>query len=292
MIHHFSRILLCFALLSSSWSLAQQDYSWLKLKPYRTAFLSEKVKETSGLTFHKGELLTLNDGGNPSDLYSLDTLSGKILKEYPTGLKNIDFEALASLGDTILIGDFGNNTGHREDLTIYALTNDKVSASYLFSFKEQSIKDTERFKHDFDLESMAVIEGEINLFTKERKSLGVARYLVDNSKAGTKQELTSLERYNLGYMATDAYYYEGDLYMVGYTWKMEVFLSIFQADEKGMFFSKSPRKYYLGLSSSVGQVEGIAVSDRGVYISAENFQVKFLKRKQSFYFIPKRILKD
>ena len=66
---------------------------------------------------------------------------------------------------------------------------------------------------------------------------------------------------------------------------MEVYLSVF-AEQNGLFFNKKPQKYYLGSTSSIGQVEGIAVNADGIFISAEAFNLKIFQAKQALYFIP------
>ena len=90
---------------------------------------------------------------------------------------------------------------------------------------------------------------------------------------------------------SDAYYYDKKLYVVGYTKKTEVFLDIFHETESGIFFQKKPKHIYLGSALSIGQIEGIAVDEKGIYISGEKFHSPINKTQAFFYFIPKEKLK-
>ncbi|MCZ2083445.1 MAG: hypothetical protein LC112_04165, partial [Flavobacteriales bacterium] len=93
------------------------------------------------------------------------------------------------------------------------------------------------------------------------------------------------------YVVTDAAYFDKKLYLIGYTKKAEVFLTIFNETKPGIFFEDKPKKYYLGSSLSIGQIEGIAVDEQGIYISGEEFNLPIIKVKPYLYFIPFEKLK-
>ena len=57
------KILFLFSFLFALNLYAQQDTKWLKIKKYKVATLSDSLKETSGLTFFRDKLYTINDGG-------------------------------------------------------------------------------------------------------------------------------------------------------------------------------------------------------------------------------------
>jgi hypothetical protein len=83
-------------------------------------------------------------------------------------------------------------------------------------------------------------------------------------------------------VVTDAAYFDKKLYLVGYTKKTEVFLDIFNETEPGIFFKENPKHYYLGSALSIGQIEGIAVDETGIYISGEKFILHWEGANQSF----------
>lgn len=272
---------------------AQRPFKTLKLKKYRVAYLEDELRENSGLNFFKGKLYTINDGGNSAEIFEINPLSGQIINRYNTGLKNFDWEAITSDLQFWYIGDIGNNWGTRTDLTIYQIPfqDQKVenitdlnynALTYHYPDQKEFVKLPQN--NNWDAESLIFEGGKLHIFTKEWQSYRTRHYFV-NLGNKDKSDAQFLETFNLGYLATDAAYYEDRLYLVGYTKKMEVYLSVFAKDKEGLFFTQNPAKYYLGQASSLGQIEGIAADDKGIYISGEAFNLKILKVKPSLYFI-------
>ena len=82
--------------------------------------LPDEVDENSGLAYLNGKLWTINDSGGLPVLYALDTTNGQIVQRIAiANAVNIDWESLADDDQYIYIGDFGNNSGNRDDLSIY-----------------------------------------------------------------------------------------------------------------------------------------------------------------------------
>ncbi|MCP2038403.1 YncE family protein [Chryseobacterium sp. HSC-36S06] len=281
-----NRLLLFFALLLFADGFAQQA-DFLKIGRYRVAYLNDSLKENSGLSFRNGRLYVMNDGGNSSEIFEIDKSSGKILKTIKTGLTNIDWEAIASDSLYFYTGDFGNNAGTRKNLKIYKIPYDNNSAAQEipFFYPEQQDFSRKVINNDFDAEAMIVLNGKIHVFTKEWVSKSTTHYVL-NPELADNQPAEKTESFRTGFVVTDAAYFDGKLFLIGYTKNTEVFLSVFKESEPGVFFSKQPKKYYLGSSLSVGQIEGIAVDESGVYISGEEFRTPFGTAKQAFYFIP------
>jgi len=272
-----------------------QQAEILKLKKFRVSVLNDSIQETSGLNFFDGKLYTFNDSGNPAELYEIDNL-GKILKVLKTNTENKDWEALTNDGKNFYIGDFGNNTGIRKDLKIYKipfqnneLQND-IMQTISFYYPEQNDFTSKNISTDYDLESMIYLNGKIHIFTKEWTSKSTTHYTLDPENF-QNQAAQKVESYKTGFVVTDTYYYDKKLYAVGYTKKTEVFLDVFNETEPGMFFKENPRHFYLGSALTIGQIEGIAVNEKGIYISGEKFYSPIKKTKPFFYFIPKEKLK-
>ncbi|RZJ50869.1 MAG: hypothetical protein EOO19_02150 [Chryseobacterium sp.] len=267
-----------------------------KLKKFRVSVLNDSIQETSGLNFLDGKLYTFNDSGNPANLFEIDKNSGKILNVLKTNTENIDWEALTNDGENFYIGDFGNNAGTRKELKIYKipfqnnqLQNDLMKI-ILFYYPEQNDFTSKNISTDFDLESMIYLNGKIHIFTKEWASKSTTHYTLDPENY-ENQAAQKVESYKTGFVVTDASYYENKLYIVGYTKKTEVFLDVFNESESGMFFNENPKHFYLGSALTIGQIEGIAVDEKGIYISGEKFYSPIKKTKPFFYFIPKDKLK-
>ena len=290
-----------FILLSITISLsfsAQQDYEWFKLNRYKTAVLSDSISENSGLDFFNKKLFTINDSGNSSEIFEINKNTGKIENVFQTNLINKDWEAITSDSLNIYIGDFGNNVGVRKDLVIYKIPFDSVSPgsrisnaqAIPFYYPEQQDFSPKNLNNNFDAEAMIFLNGKIHVFTKEWAARATTHYIVDPN-ISENQPAEKVESFATGYVVTDAAYFDGKLYLVGYTKKAEVFLTIFNESQPGIFFNEKPRKYYLGSSLNLGQIEGIAVDETGIYISGEEFILPMIKVKPYLYFIPSDKLK-
>ncbi len=289
------KIFLLFILSISIISNAQQTEIF-KLKKFRVSVLNDSIQETSGLNFFNEKLYTFNDSGNFPELYEIDSNSGKILKVLKTTAENKDWEALANDGENFYIGDFGNNSGTRKDLKIYkipfqnnVLENDLMK-TISFYYPEQNDFAPKNISTDYDLESMIYLNGNIHIFSKEWASKSTTHYILDPENY-ENQAAQKVESYPTGFVVTDAAYFDKKLYIVGYTKKTEVFLDVFNESESGVFFREKPRHLYLGSALSIGQVEGIAIDEKGIYISGEKFYSPIKKTKPFFYFIPKEKLK-
>ena len=268
---------------------AQKDFRWLKLKKFKVADLENRIEETSSLNFFGDRLFTLNDSGHPAELFELDPKSGKILKivSVPEA-ENFDWEALTNDGKYFYIGDIGNNWGTRSDLKIYKVSADSLKSigEIKFSYPEQKELIKKPQNNNFDAESLVYVNNKLHLFTKEWVSYKITHYAIPSDASQQSVPAQKMEEFNLGFIATDVSYFENKLYIVGYTKKMEVYMSVFNEDDRGNFFSQNPKKFYLGMSSGLGQIEGIAVNSDGIYISGERFNLKPFNVSQRLYFIP------
>ncbi|KQT22593.1 hypothetical protein ASG22_15165 [Chryseobacterium sp. Leaf405] len=288
-------LFLFLTIIISSQSFSQQKEVF-KIKKYRVNYLDEKVKETSGLSLMNGKLYTFNDSGNSPELFELDKTTGEIVNVLKVNGKNKDWEALTNDGKNFYIGDFGNNGGTRRDLEIYkipfqanSLKNDSVKIiSFEYPNQEEFIP--KYTLTDFDAEAMIYLNGKIHLFTKEWSSKMTTHYII-NPESSEKQKAEKVETFKTNYVVTDACYFDKKLYLIGYTKNTGVFLTVFNESESGIFFKKNPIRYYLGSALSIGQIEGIAVDETGIYISGEKFHSPLGGEKQSLYFIPKDKLK-
>lgn len=277
---------------------AQQTKDWLKLKKFEVAVLNDSLKESSGLDFFKDHLLTFNDSGNSSEIFEIDRNSGKIKNVFKTTWQNKDWEAITSDSTQIYIGDFGNNAGTRKDLKIYKIPFDSLikgppkenEKEISFYYPEQQNFSAKNLNNNFDAEAMIFLNGKIHLFTKEWSSKATTHYTI-NPEISEMQAAEKVEIFPIDFVVTDASYFDQKLYLVGYTKNTEVFLSIFNETQPGIFFEKKPKKYYLGSALSIGQIEGIAVNESGIYISGEKFVTPIGNAKPRLYFIPIEKLK-
>jgi len=118
----------------------------------------------------------MNDSGNDPILFKLDTLNGSILQEITvSNATNVDWESLAQDDDNIYIGDFGNNSGNRDDLKIYIVSkndlpetgNGSVTSTHLnFTYPDYPGKINKRKQNNFDGEALISIGDSLYIFSK------------------------------------------------------------------------------------------------------------------------------
>lgn len=268
-----------------------QQAEIFKIKKFRVAYLSDSIQENSGLTFLNDKLYTINDSGNSADIFEINPTSGKIINVIKTTNKNKDWEAITNDGKYFYIGDFGNNEGTRKDLSILKTPIKQDSINFnqnldiYFYYPEQKDFTPRNLNQNFDGESLIFLNQKLHIFTKEWQSKQVTHYEVDPTIL-ENQPAKLIENFKLNFVATDASYFNKKLYVVGYTKKTEVFLDIFTETEPGIFFKETPKHYFLGTAFGIGQIEGVAVNEKGIYISGEKFVTPIGSAKPALYFIP------
>lgn len=138
--------------------------------------LPPKVEETSGLIWFADGLWTHNDSGGEAAIYKMNPETGDIIQTvFIANGKNFDIEDITQDEKYIYVGDFGNNYGMREDLTIYKLrksdiSDDKevnVNAEYItFKYKDQKEFTRRNRNNNFDCEAVISRGDHLYLFTK------------------------------------------------------------------------------------------------------------------------------
>jgi WD40 repeat protein len=140
----------------------------------------EHIKEVSAVETPNGSewIWTLEDSGNPAELYAIN-LKGELVNTLKINdAKNVDWEELTSDDDgNLYIGDFGNNHNMRKDLCIYKIDASELkkaettpSAKIDFYFPEQTAFPPPESGQYYDLESFFVFNDIFYLFTKNRSS--------------------------------------------------------------------------------------------------------------------------
>ena len=153
--------------------------------------LPKSVYETSGLEIIDNNLITLNDSGNPPNLYYLNE-DGEIVKTRVfNNIKNNDWEDLTADNEFIYIADIGNNFDTRNNLLIIKVPvnfkNDSVELINFyypeqndFSFKQLSM---------YDAEGLISLGNELLVFTKNRANKTTEIYKLPKKPGDYKAEL-------------------------------------------------------------------------------------------------------
>ena len=147
----------------------------------------ETLAENSGLSLFNQSLWTINDGGNGTLIYELDTLGNVLREVFIEGVNNVDWEALTQNESHLFIGDFGNNSGSRQDLSIIKINksellnslNDTVSGQTLFfKYSDQLDFSGPSNAHNYDCEAFVSMGDSLYLFRKNWQNQEVRKYAV------------------------------------------------------------------------------------------------------------------
>ncbi len=148
--------------------------------------LPTEVKETSGLIFFNGKVITHNDSGDGPNLYEIDTISGAITRTITiSNATNVDWEDISQDNTHIYIADIGNNNGDRNDLKIYkVLKSDYISSTSVlaevisFSYEDQTDFTPAPGNTNFDAEAIVASLESILIFTKNWADFKTNAYAV------------------------------------------------------------------------------------------------------------------
>lgn len=289
------RLIFCFV---SIVLYGQVEKNILNLSEYPEKYiLSSKINETSALEFYNDFLYTCNDSGGEAEIYKLSTLDGKIVETIKIkGVKNVDWEELARKGDTLFIGDLGNNLGIRKDLTVYQVvlptnaTNLKeitIVDQFQFTFEDQ--RDYEykgNFKTNFDCEAFIYYKNKLHLFTKRWGDFHTAHYEIDLTSVSKSKIAKKIETFNTECLITGADIHHDTLYLIGYT-KEAAYVWEFYDFEDHNFFKGKSKQTLIGLTAAIGQTEGIAVTDSKIYITAEEMNYSLFHVNPTLYILNK-----
>ena len=136
---------------------------------------SSFLNENSGIIVFNDHVLTINDGGNSNTIYELDTM-GSIIREINIlSATNVDWEAISQNSQSVFVGDFGNNSGSRENLCIYEISkadiqdpsvNQVTAIRSVFRYKDQVDFTWGSNAHNYDCEAFLCTEDSMYLFSK------------------------------------------------------------------------------------------------------------------------------
>jgi len=246
--------------------------------PQLKSELPVEVNETSGLFFHNGRLWTHNDSDGRPILYGLDTVTFEVVQRVTlANVKNKDWEDVCTDGETVYVGDCGNNKGNRKDLKIYTLPLSAIPAegdasvqvdSIVFGFGDQT-DFGKRKVHDFDCEAIFATEEYLYLFSKGWETGSTRLYRL--SKTPGKHVAEVVNGFDSQGLITGADYDPKNkvLVVVGYVksvWKPFMYL-IYGFDDAGVKLSH--RRFEMPQWAGA-QTEGICFFDEGrCYVSAE-----------------------
>jgi hypothetical protein len=237
--------------------------------------LPDELAETSGIIFYDSLLWTFNDSRHEAAIYGVDLNDGKIVRTvFLAQAENIDWEDIAQDADFIYIGDFGNNGGDREDLTIY-----KIPKSLINNNAEQVIHPIEIFYRyedqidftrgtnvtAFDCEAFIVKGDSLVLFTKNWLDLNTSVYRIPKFQ-GT-YVAKKIGEFNSNGLVTGADCIPGHIVLCGYNGYIPFITFIHHGDT--LSIPTAPRNSTQLLKELGYQFEGVAYLNQKVYLTAE-----------------------
>ncbi len=239
--------------------------------------LPSELTESSGLIFFDQKLWSHNDSGDQARIYNISTgqaLTNQILNF--ANAQHIDWEDLAQDEQFLYIGDFGNNSGQRQDLVIYKIAKNGLSDTsevieIRFNFSDQFNFDHSFEMHNFNCEAMIVQDHFIYLFSKNHLDQKTKLYRLPNSPGYYSASL--IEEFDSRGLITAADLDEdtNTLCLLGYTTEnseFQTFLWLFFDFEAPNFRDGTSRRISLPIHQ---QAEGICSIGNGeFYISNEN----------------------
>lgn len=246
--------------------------------------LGETLDGSSTLIFWNGGYWTYNDHTDCC-LYRIDSTTASIAETLCiSGISNYDTEEVSQDSLYLYFGDFGNNSGVRQNLHILRISKESLLNQTFevdtiwFFYEDQTDFTSHPQATDFDCESFIVTRDSIYLFTKQWASEQTTFYGLPKTP-GTHVAHRH-ETYNVGGLVTGATYmpeyrlatlcgydYNGGSYLSSLH-PFVVLLYDFQGDD---FFSGNKRRLDFGTLVK-DQVEAIATSNAmDYYITNEHF---------------------
>ena len=169
----------------------------------------DDLTEASGLVAsgqHSGVFWTHNDSGDTARLFAFDSLGGPAGTLTLAGAIPQDWEDIARDGDTLFVGDIGDNTKTRDEIAIWSVTEPQTLEAEGSAGATRMTLTYPDGAHD--AEALIHHEGALWIFTKdadgaavykaadptaERQTLTLADVLVLPSEAGSGAEITGAD---------------------------------------------------------------------------------------------------
>lgn len=267
------------------------EYPVTLFTPKLKAFLPKEVEETSGLEFFNNGLWTMNDSGGKPVIYRIDTTTGKVLQKILIkNATNRDWEDLAADEKYLYIGDFGNNSGNRNDLKIYRITLSEIPDTgkaelnakiITFKFEDRgNEKINSRKENNFDCEAFTATGDSLLLFSKNWQNQKTRIYTLPKKPGNYIAHL--IDSMDVSGLVTGADYNKKarELILVGYKNKSWIPFLWIISDFDGRNFKNTNKRRINMPKIITTQTEGVAYTNgKNIMITSE--ATKF--GKQSLY---------
>ncbi len=269
-------LLFCFVFVSalsceSINSLGQEKNYSLK----KQFDLPDELAENSGIIFYDSLIWTFNDYQHEAAIYGLDLDNGQVVRTvYFAQTENIDWEDITQDEYFIYVGDFGNNSGDRDDLAIYKIAKSLINKEIeqvvhpikiLFHYEDQTDFDPNYHETSFDCEAIIVKGDSLLLFTKDWVRNTSTIYSIPKFQGNYEAKKSG--RINSNGLVTGADDSSGRTVLCGYQGYIPFVISILHGDT--LSISNAPRTHFKLYDHTGYQLEGIGFFNDRIYLTAE-----------------------
>ena len=238
----------------------------INIEPEGVVKLPNHLDESSALLVHGDDFVTVNDSGGKPNLYYFSIDGAMVKTEIVPGAKNVDWESLTMVGETIYIGDFGNNLGNRKDLTVYTF-GEENKPSLEFEYELQDSFAIRNRSNEYDGEALFTMNNEIYVLSKDWVGLNTNLYHLEQKEG--KQTVKPMASFAADMLVTGADYDDERelLICVGYK-DFENYLLVFPEFTKDAPFTRKPIRILLK-DLLYAQCEGVAIKGDDVFFTTE-----------------------
>jgi len=236
-----------------------------------------QLHESSGLIYFDSLFWTFNDGGNKSEVYGIKIDSGNIFKVLTIeNVDQTDWEDIAQDSESIFIGDFGNNNGSRENLSVIKFLKSQItdlseqhiiSEIIEFSYPDQKDFSANYRNTSFDCEALTCIGDSLILFTKDWVNYRSSVYKIP--KIPGRYVASKFATINSEGLITGADYNSKShqLGLVGYSNYLPFIILVENFDMNGPIFNDLLKITFDDFQGT--KLEGIAFKGSQLFVSSE-----------------------
>lgn len=264
-------------------------YSETNYNPMCISIFPDEIKECSGLEFMDNQLFAINDSGDGTVVYQIDSTNASVIRRINIGnTTNVDWEDLTSDDDFLYIGDFGNNYGTRKDLKIIKVPKEELSGEntsseeITFRYSDQTDFTPRNRDNDYDCEAFFSYKDRLYLFSKNWVDGKTRMYFLP--KTPGDYTLTPQAEFDVNgqITAADISVDGKNILLLGYKENANIFMWLLFDFQEFMPFSGNKRRIKLGTFLSRSQTEALTFQDTTEgYIGGEN--VSFVRGKLSHF---------
>jgi len=226
--------------------------------------LPNEISEISGLLIWKDLFWGFNDSGGDPILFGFDSTGTIQMQIELVNAVNNDWESITQDENYLYVGDFGNNSGSRENLCIYKISKEDISDQAVqqvnaekldIQYASQTDFGYSVFSTAYDCEAMAEFNGKLYLFSKNWSKYISEVYRLSPEPGSYNLEAIDTLDVNMMVTGADISVDKTKLALIGYL-DFHTYLWVFSNFKNDDF--KSGKKVYINLNNIDGaQTEGI-----------------------------------